>query len=158
MARKACLNSVTAKICWSHPVWPAFRMSLQGNKIMGRKAKNYLWQSVIGLGFFSGLWTAVGVDPEQVIISALSAVIDKAWPDPNIRYLFIILPTLLLLASVYGAYRNGRMLGIVGVIIAYGAGLLLLSATGLALLLLVAALVCGWIASDRRLTRRLVGR
>ncbi len=125
---------------------------------MGRKAKNYIWQSVIGLGFLSGLWTAIGFDPEQVLITAVSAVIDKAYPDPTIRWLFILLPTVLLLVSVWGAYRNGKMLGLVSVILAYVAGLLILGTTGLALLLLIGALVCGWVATDRKLKRKLAGR
>jgi len=125
---------------------------------MKRKARNFLWQSVIGLGFVSGICTAAGIDPGQVLITAISAAIDKAYPDPNIRFLFIILPTVLLLVAVYGAYRNGKMLGIVSVIVAYSAGLLILNATGLALLLLLAALISGWIATDRRITRKLAGR
>ncbi|HUH79354.1 MAG TPA: hypothetical protein VLY83_05595 [Methanoregula sp.] len=125
---------------------------------MGRKAKSYIWESVIGLGFLSGLWTAIGIDPEQVIINAVSGLVNTEYPDPRLRYLFIVLPAILLLVSVYGAYRNGKTLGLVSVVIAYIAGLLVLRETGPALLFLIAAVIAGWIATDRRTVKRLTGR
>ena len=35
---------------------------------MAKKSRTYIWQFVIGLGFFSGLWTAIGIDPQAVIL------------------------------------------------------------------------------------------
>ena len=32
----------------------------------GTTHKTYIWQFTIGLGFLSGLWTAIGIDPEEV--------------------------------------------------------------------------------------------
>jgi hypothetical protein len=124
---------------------------------MASKSKNYIWQSVIGLGFLSGLWTSIGVDPEQVIIGALSKAFDEIYPDPSIRYLFILLPTILLLISIYGAYSKGKVLGLISVIVAYCAGLLVLSSTVPALLLLLGAVVIGWLATNRRLVKKLAG-
>jgi hypothetical protein len=80
------------------------------------------------------------------------------YPDPGVRLLFLLLPTALLLLSVYGAYRKGRALGIVAVIVAYAAGLSVLVSITTTLLLLVAALVLGYLATSRRLARRLAGR
>ena len=127
-------------------------------RIMGRKAKAYIWQSVIGLGFLSGLWTAVGIDPQQLVLDTISGFVNAEYPDPRIRYLFVILPTILLLVSIYGAYRNGKVLGLVSVVIAYAAGMIVMKETGLAVLLLVAAVIAGWIATDRRTVKRLTGR
>jgi hypothetical protein len=124
---------------------------------MASKSKNYIWQSVIGLGFLSGLWTSIGVDPEQVVIGALSKAFDSIYPDPNIRVLFILLPTILLLVSIYGAYSKGKVLGLISVIVAYCAGLLVLSSTAPALLLLFGAIVIGWLATNRRLAKKLAG-
>jgi hypothetical protein len=83
-----------------------------------RKTKTYIWQFVIGVGFLSGLWTAVGIDPEEVILNVLGKAVDMMYPDPNIRYIFLILPSLLLLLSVISAYMKGRVAGLAAVIVA----------------------------------------
>jgi len=128
---------------------------MPGGNLVGKKSKSYLWESVIGLGFLSGLWTTVGINPEQVVYTAVTNAIEKSYPDPLLRTLFIVLPTILLLVSIWGAYRNGKELGLVSVILAYCAGLLIFSATGIAIILLVAALISGWVATDRRLAKKL---
>jgi hypothetical protein len=125
---------------------------------MRKKTKNYLWQSVIGLGFLSGLWTAIGIDPEAVLITAAQKVVDSAVSNSTIHSLFIILPTILLLISIYSAYKNGKAPGLVSVIIAYFSGLLVMSETGVAFILLIVAIVFGWIATNRRFARKLSGR
>jgi energy-converting hydrogenase Eha subunit E len=124
---------------------------------MAGRSKNYIWQSVIVLGFLSGLWTSVGVDPEQVVIGALGTAFDTIYPDPNVRYLFILLPTILLLFSIYSAYSKGKVLGLISVVAAYCAGLLVLQSTAPALLLLLGAVFIGWLATNRRLIKKLAG-
>ncbi len=124
---------------------------------MASKSKNYVWQWVIGLGFLSGVWTAIGIDPSQIVIGALSGALDSVYPDPNIRYLFILLPTVILLLSIYGAYSKGKVPGLISVVVAYCSGLLVLSSTPLALLLLLVAIIIGWIAPKRRLVKKLTG-
>ena len=106
---------------------------------MASKSKKYIWQSVIGLGFLSGLWTTIGIDPEQIVIGALSGAADVLYPDPDLRYLFILLPTILLLVSIYGAYKKGKVLGLISVIVAYCAGLLILQFDRVCALLLLVA-------------------
>ena len=125
---------------------------------MRKKTKNYLWQSVIGLGFLSGLWTSIGIDPEEIILTAVQNAVDSAYSNATVHSLFIILPTILLLISIYSAYKNGKAPGLVSVIIAYFSGLLILSETGIALILLIVAIVFGWIATNRRFVRKLSGR
>jgi len=125
---------------------------------MASKAKKYVWQSVIGLGFLSGLWTAIGIDPEQIVIGALSSLADSLYPSPGMRYLFFLLPTILLIISIYGAYSKGKVLGLLSVIVAYCAGLLVLSSTVPALLLLLCAIVAGWLATHRRRGKKSSGR
>jgi hypothetical protein len=124
---------------------------------MASKSKNYIWQWVIGLGFLSGVWTTIGIDPGQIVIGALSSAIDTLYPDPGIRYLFILLPTILLLLSIYGAYAKGKIPGLISVVVAYFAGLLVLSSTFPALLLLLIAIIIGWIATNRKLVKKLTG-
>ena len=118
---------------------------------MAKRSRTYIWQFTIGLGFLSGLWTAIGIDPEEVILNLLGTVTGEIFPDPTLRQLFIILPTILLLLSVWGAYKKGKVLGLVSVLIAYVAGLSILVALWTSLLLLLAAIVTGYLATGRRL-------
>ena len=115
---------------------------------MAKRSRTYIWQFTIGLGFLSGLWTAIGIDPEEVILNLLGMVTGEIFPDPTLRQLFIILPTLLLLLSVWGAYKKGKVLGLASVLIAYVAGLSILVALWTSLVLLVAAIVTGYLATS----------
>ena len=112
---------------------------------------------MIGFGFLSGLWTAIGIDPEEVLLNVLGKAVDAVYPNPDIHTLFLVLPTLLLLISVFSAYKKGRVPGLVAVIVAYAAGLSILVSVTSALLLLFLAIVIGCIATNRRLVKRITG-
>lgn len=122
---------------------------------MAKKSRTYVWQSVICFGFLSGLWTAIGIDPEQVLLTLIGQTVNSLLPDPTLRYLFIILPTILLVISVWQAWMTGRTPGLIAVIIAYVAGLSVLISWMTTLVLLAAAIVIGWLATNRRLMRKL---
>ena len=117
---------------------------------MAKKSRTYIWQFVIGLGFLSGLWTAIGIDPQAVIVGLAGTVVDAVFSDPAIRALFLILPTLLLLLSVWSAYKKGRFIGLISVMVAYLAGLFILASTLMALILLGVAITIGFLAPLRR--------
>jgi hypothetical protein len=106
---------------------------------------------VIGLGFLSGIFTAIGVDPQQVVIGIIGRTVESLYPDPEISALFIILPTILLLVSLIAAWLKGRILGLVSVLVAYCAGILILVSTVPALILLAGAIGIGYLATKRRL-------
>ena len=124
---------------------------------LARRTRKYIWQFVIGFGFFSGLWTAIGIDPEDVLINVLNRTVETMYPDQNVRTLFLILPTLLLLISIIGAYKNGRVPGLAAVIVAYGAGLCVLVSITSALLLLLLAILLGFLATNRRPVKKITG-
>lgn len=117
---------------------------------MAKKPGRFVWQFVIGLGFLSGLWTAIGLDPEDVLISAAGTAVDAVYPSTLVRYLFLILPTILLVISVIGAYRKGRILGLLSVLVAYAAGLMVFSAAALSLVLLGVAALIGYFSAAKR--------
>jgi hypothetical protein len=125
---------------------------------MAKRSKTYIWQFVIGLGFLSGIWTSIGIDPEEVLIGALGTAVTGIWPDPDVHMVFLLLPTLLLLISVYGAYKGGKTPGLISVILAYLAGLFVLISLTTTLILLSIALVVGYLATNRRLARKITGR
>ncbi|MDD1696853.1 MAG: hypothetical protein LUQ36_00665 [Methanoregula sp.] len=122
---------------------------------MAKKSRTYIWQFVIGLGFLSGLWTAIGIDPQAVILDVLGNVVDTVYSDPAIRSLFLILPMILLLISVLGAYTRGKFLGLISVIVAYLAGLLFLVSTMTALVFLGIAIIIGYLAPNRSLIKKI---
>jgi hypothetical protein len=124
---------------------------------MAKKSRTYIWQFVIGLGFLSGLWTAIGIDPQAVILDVLGNVVDTVYSDPAIRSLFLILPMILLLLSVLGAYMRGKFLGLISVIVAYLAGLLFLVSTVTALVFLGIAIIIGYLAPKRSLIKKITG-
>jgi hypothetical protein len=124
---------------------------------MAKKSRTYIWQFVIGLGFLSGLWTAIGIDPQAVIVGVLGNLVDTVYSDPAIRFLFLILPTILLFLSILGAYSRGRLLGLISVIFAYLAGLFILVSNVTALVFFGVAIIIGYLAPDRRLIKKMTG-
>jgi hypothetical protein len=117
---------------------------------MAKRPKTYIWQFVIGLGFVSGLWTAIGIDPQALLLTALGNVVDTMYSDPVVRWIFLLLPLILLGISVRGAYRKGRFPGLFSVIIAYFAGVFIFISTATALVLLGSAIFIGYLAAGRR--------
>jgi hypothetical protein len=117
---------------------------------MAKRSKTYIWQFVLGLGFVSGLWTAIGIDPQAVLLTVLGNVIDTLYSDPVVRWIFFLLPLIILGFSVFGAYRKGRFPGLISVIIAYFAGVLIFISTAMALILLGSAICIGYLATGRR--------
>ncbi|HNX17799.1 MAG TPA: hypothetical protein PKM50_05680 [Methanoregula sp.] len=117
---------------------------------MAKKFKRFFWQSVIGLGFLSGLWTAVGIDPEEILISALGSLVTTVAPDPTLRALFLILPTLLLIGSVIGAYRTAKVPGLISALVAYISGLVILTSVITGFALLAAAVIIAFCSTRRR--------
>jgi hypothetical protein len=117
---------------------------------MTGRSRKYIWQFTIGLGFLSGLWTAIGIDPENVVLDLLGTMTGQIYSDPLVRHLFILLPAILFLLSVWGAYKRGKSLGLASVVIAYVAGLSILVALWTSLALLLAAIVTGYLATGRR--------
>jgi hypothetical protein len=118
---------------------------------MAKKSRTYIWKFVIGLGFLSGLWTAVGIDPQAVILDLLGNAVDSMYSDPGIRSLFLLMPTILLFVSIYSAFKKGRVLGLISVIVAYFAGLSVFVSTLTALILLTIAIITGYLAPTHRL-------
>ncbi|MCX6683341.1 MAG: hypothetical protein NTZ37_01230 [Methanoregula sp.] len=124
---------------------------------MAKKSRTYIWQFVIGLGFLSGLWTAIGIDPQETILNILGNAANSVYADPAIRFLLLLLPTILLILSIMGAYKKGKVLGLISVIVAYIAGLFILISTMTALVFLGIAIIIGYLATNRRLTKKLTG-
>jgi ABC-type multidrug transport system permease subunit len=117
---------------------------------MGTKSSIFIRQFVIGLGFLSGIFTAIGIDPQQEAITIVGGAVASVYPDPEISFLFLVLPTLLLMISLIAAYWKGKVLGLASVLVAYCAGIVILGSIIISLLLLTGAVVLGVVATNRR--------
>jgi hypothetical protein len=115
---------------------------------MQKKSKLFIWESVIGLGFLSGIWTAAGINPQTIILGLVEKSTETVYPDPVISTLILVLPTIILIISIITAYRRGKIPGLFSVIIAYVSGLLVLSSTWPAILLLCCAIGIGILATS----------
>ncbi len=124
---------------------------------MAKKSRTYIWLFVIGLGFLSGLWTAIGINPQEIILNVLGTVTESVNSDPAIRFLFIVLPIILLILSIIGAYKKGKVLGLISVIVAYFAGLSFLISTITSVVFLCIAIIIGYLATNRKLIKKLTG-
>lgn len=120
---------------------------------MAKKSSLFIRQFVIGLGFLSGIFTAIGIDPQGAIIGVIGKAVGLVYPEPHISYILFILPTVLLIISLIGAYIKGKVLGLISVLVAYLSGILILTVTLLALILLLLAIVFGYLATNRKVLR-----
>jgi ABC-type multidrug transport system permease subunit len=123
---------------------------------MAKKSGVFIRQFVVGVGFISGVFTAIGIDPQGEIIRVIGKAVGSVYPDPQVSYLFFILPTILLVISVVAAYLKGKALGLLSVIVAYGSGILILVSIVFSLVLLAFAVLLGYLATNRRLLKKVI--
>ena len=116
---------------------------------MRKKSGLFIRESVIGLGFLSGLWTAIGINPQTILLALAERTADEVLHDPAVRFFFVILPTVLLLFSVITAYKRGRVTGLVSVLLAYSAGLAVLESMYVTGILLIIAIILGLFATSK---------
>ncbi len=55
---------------------------------MAKKSGLFIRQFVIGLGFLSGVFTAIRIAPQQEIIKVLGRAVGSVYPNPQVSYLF----------------------------------------------------------------------
>lgn len=101
---------------------------------------------VVGLGFISGFWIAVGVDPEAVIANAFAQTLNSISPGSGL--LVWLMPIIGTVSSVFSAYALGGWLGLVAVGTAFISGILILTNSEWSIFLLVLAIIMGMFASN----------
>ena len=105
-----------------------------------RVARGFVQEFVIGFGFLNGIWIHVGINPETEIIRAFSQVIQAISPSSGYSLLFWILPIILTISLIAGAYFNGGWPGLIAVALALLAGILL---NPFGIFLLIIAIILG---------------
>lgn len=101
---------------------------------------------VIGLGFMSGFWIAVGVNPEAVITNAFAEAANSILADSGI--LVWLVPIVALVVSVFGAFSTGGWLGLIAVGIAFIGGVVFIKYTVASLVIVGVAIMLGFVASN----------
>jgi hypothetical protein len=101
------------------------------------KAEIFFKEFVIGLGFFSGLWLAIGFDPEAELFKALADLLKIINPEFKLGIIFFIIPILLTVISIYVAWNMGGQLGLIAVLFGFIAGVLIIVTSGYSFLLLI---------------------
>lgn len=103
---------------------------------------------VLGFGFFSGLWIAVGVDPEIELIKGLAEWANST--KPGLSVFFWMIPVFSSAASVFLAYTIGGWIGLLAVGFAFVGGLMIIYWTEPAFFFIIIAVILGMIASKRK--------
>jgi len=101
---------------------------------------------VIGLGFMSGFWIAVGVNPEAVMINAFAEAAKSILAGSEI--LIWLVPIVALVISILSAFSTGGWLGLLAVGIAFAGGIVFIKYTVAALVVVGFATVLGLVVSS----------
>lgn len=117
-------------------------------KIVDKKAEYFVNEFVIGLGFLSGLWIAVGIDPQAEIFRAFATIIKTLNPNSGFGLLFFIIPIIILVCLILGTYFMGGKLGLVAVVFGFAGGLLILGSPCISIILLFLGMGLGIIAVE----------
>jgi hypothetical protein len=112
------------------------------------KSEVFFREFIVGLGFISGFWIALGVNPEAIIFESLRTVMETLNPDSGFSFMFTLFPLLLTIGSVVGAYAMGGKIGMIAIGIAFVGGLLLISAPLFSVILMVIAMMIGSVAVE----------
>ncbi len=118
-----------------------------------QKSEIFFREFTLGLGFFSGLWIAVGINPEAVIFESLKNIMQMVNPNSGFEYLFILTPLLFTLCSLIGAYLKGGKIGMVAIGIAFVSGTLFVSLTLISIVLLMMAILIGNLGVESNMDR-----
>jgi len=113
---------------------------------MKRRVARFREEFVVIFGYGTGLFVAVGFNPQEDIFRGAEVFIKTILPDPIIRFAFALFLLLLLVISVRKAFVTGGPAGIFAIAMGLLAGIStpLTPLAGLGMLAL--ALITGYIA------------
>lgn len=119
---------------------------------MTTTGERFVQECVIGFGFLNGIFFAVGVDPEGMLIQSLINLLSKLNPDSVglLAAVFAIVSVLFLVMMIWGAYNTGGVLGLFAVLLAFFGGVILLTFAAVGMVLLIVAVILGFIAPEFR--------
>lgn len=121
---------------------------------MSSREDIFIREFVVGFGFLGGLFTRVGVDPEEEILKALLEVAKSFSPSmgPIFPVLLFLFTALLTISSILGAYRLGGIIGLIAVAFAWMGGFIMVGGSStesiIGIALLIVAMIIGGSAPE----------
>jgi len=112
---------------------------------MRKESETFIKESVVGIGVLSGLWIAVGVNPESEIINAFAKVLVDM--GSNLGFLFYLIPIIALIGSLLVAWEQGGKGGLAAIAIGFLGGIFLISQSVFGLILIVIGIILGAIST-----------
>jgi hypothetical protein len=103
--------------------------------------RHHVGRWVIGSGFFSGLWLALGIHPKIDIWSIVSTFFNNI--NPWIRLLIVALPTIYTVILMLRILHKGGGPGMFSVFLAYVGGAIIISNPIVGFIVTVAAVLIG---------------
>jgi hypothetical protein len=113
---------------------------------MKRRVARFLEEFVVIYGYGTGLFMAVGFNPQVGVLHGAQVFIETLIPDPLIRFGVALLLLLLLVISVRKAFSTGGPAGIFAIVMGLLAGLSTTLTPLVGLGMLALALITGYIA------------
>jgi hypothetical protein len=110
---------------------------------MSDNAEIFFEEFVVGLGFVSGLWYAIKLDPLAEMFKALAEIIKILMPESKLGLLLLLIPPLILVFSILAAYSMGGEWGLIAVFCGFLAGGLISVTDGFSIFLLFVGMVLG---------------
>ena len=113
---------------------------------MKRRVARFLEEFVVIFGYGTGLFVAVGFNPQEGVLQGAEVFIETILPDPLVRFGVALFLLLLLVVSVRKVFTTGGPAGIFAIAMGLLAGIStpLTPLAGLGMLAL--ALITGYIA------------
>lgn len=108
-------------------------MSSQGWKI-------FYQEVLVGVGFSSGMYTGIGIDPEQRVIEILGL-------DPILSPILTAITVIVFLVALANSWRFGLHVGIISLFIAWLAGFVIIGNSGAGILFLIVSVLLAFFAS-----------
>jgi len=109
-----------------------------------KKTEYFIKEFVIGLGFLSGLWIKIGINPEEEAIKQLANAIKTIYPNAFDPIQFLSLSTLFTILSIIVAYSLGGWLGLLAIGLAFIGGAIF--GSPFSIILLIVAVILGFFA------------
>lgn len=100
-----------------------------------------LRELVIGFGFLSGVWTALGINPAEKIMEFIRPIIENV--HPLAKTILIAVPLCITIYMLARIYIQGGIIGALAVFAAFIAGTFLFTATITSIIVLGCALILG---------------
>lgn len=116
---------------------------------MAKRTAVFLREFVILFGFLNGVWLAVGVNPGKELLDVVKGSVEGLLSGTLIEFLFVFLPLVLLVATLWLIYKKGGWVGFLAVGCAFLGGAEVLASPRTSLVLLAGGLVLGVVATKR---------